>query len=344
MCSKHGHSVATGSRCVGFAAFVVAACLVSGMLWPAAVAAQITLDGSMGGGARPLTGPNYTIDSVVGQTRGGNLFHSFGQFNILTGESATFTNSQATAISNIFSRVTGGNQSVIDGLLRSTIPGAHFYLINPSGVMFGPNASLQVGGAFHVSTANYVRFADGAKFHADLAQNSVLTTAAPIAFGFLGPSTGTIAVNGSSLQVDPGQTLSLVGGNVEVNGAALSAPSGRIQIASTASAGEVSLVSPGGQPQLDVSSFARLGEIRIAAATLDVGGAPNGSVVIRGGRVIVDQSLISADNFADVDGERAAIDASASGYLGTSHGSFPSAQALGAGRRGGTGLGGETGR
>ena len=213
MCSHHRHSIARGLHHVGLVAVV----LGFSTLWPVIAAAQITLDGSMGGGARALTGPNYTIDSVVGQTRSGNLFHSFGKFNILTGESATFTNSQPTSISNVFSRVTGGSQSIIDGALRSTIPGANFYLINPSGVMFGPNASLQVGGAFHVSTADYVRFADGAKFYADLNQGSVLTAAAPAAFGFLGLSTGTISVQNSALQIDPGQTLSLIGGNVEVD-------------------------------------------------------------------------------------------------------------------------------
>src|SRR5262245_16010450 len=87
--------------------------------------AQITLDGSLGP-RRPLSGPNYEISAEMGQLRGRNLFHSFGQFNILTGESATFTG--PASVNNIFSRVTGGSRSVIDGLLQSNIPGASFYL------------------------------------------------------------------------------------------------------------------------------------------------------------------------------------------------------------------------
>src|SRR5574342_755935 len=126
--------------------------------------AQITLDGSLGP-RQALIGPNYAIDSGVGQIRGTNLFHSFGKFHVRTGESATF--SGPPAIQNILSRVTGGERSLIDGLLRSTISGANLYLLNPSGVVFGPNAALDVSGALHVSTADFIRLADGGVFHAN---------------------------------------------------------------------------------------------------------------------------------------------------------------------------------
>ena len=82
------------------------------------VSAQITLDGSVGP-KQALAGPNYTIDSTVGTTRGTNLFHSFGAFNVHTGESATFTNSTPAPINNVLARVTGGEVSQVDGLLRS---------------------------------------------------------------------------------------------------------------------------------------------------------------------------------------------------------------------------------
>jgi filamentous hemagglutinin family protein len=112
--------------------------------------AQLTLNGSLGPGG-PLAGPNYLIGAELGQIRGSNLFHSFGQFNVPTGGSATFAG--PNSIANIVGRVTGGQQSVIDGLLRSEILGANLYLLNPSGVLFGPNASLDVSGSFHVSSA-----------------------------------------------------------------------------------------------------------------------------------------------------------------------------------------------
>src|SRR5215510_159212 len=168
--------------------------------------AQITLDGSLGPRGA-LRGPNYTISDRVGQIRGPNLFHSFGQFDLSNGESATFTG--PNTIANIIGRVTGGSPSSIDGTIRSQMPGANFYLLNPSGVMFGPNASLDVSGSFHVSTADYLRLADGAKFFTHLAQTSVLSVAPPEAFGFLGRTPAPISMQGSTLQVLPGQTLAV---------------------------------------------------------------------------------------------------------------------------------------
>ena len=126
-------------------------------------------------------------------------------------------------MTNILSRVTGGQVSEIDGTLRSTIDGttrsaANLYLLNPSGVLFGPNARLDVGGSFHVSTADYLRLADGSRFFAHLSDTSTLSVAAPEAFGFLRDSPAGIALQGSQLQVPEGATLALVGGHIQISG------------------------------------------------------------------------------------------------------------------------------
>src|SRR6185369_9832959 len=121
------------------------------LAFPLTVTSQVVLDGSFGT-SRPLAGPNYGITSDLGRTVGNNLFHSFSQFNLAAGDTATF--SGPPNIQNILSRVTGGNPSSIDGTIRTTITGANFFLINPSGVMFGPNAAIDVSGSFAVSTAN----------------------------------------------------------------------------------------------------------------------------------------------------------------------------------------------
>jgi filamentous hemagglutinin family protein len=176
--------------------------------------AEVTLDGSLGP-QKALTGPDYQIraedGTVINQT---NLFHSFGTFNIGTNESATF--SGPDSISNILGRVTGGAQSWIDGLIRSTIPDANLFLLNPSGVLFGPNASLDVQGSFHVSTADYLRLGEAGVFYADPTRNSILTVDPPSAFGFLGDNPGVISVQGSNLQVPEGKTLSLIGGDIDI--------------------------------------------------------------------------------------------------------------------------------
>src|SRR5882672_6408021 len=97
-------------------------------------------------------GAAYTITN--GTVRGNNLFHSFTEFNVPSLGSATFDG--PASIQNVLSRVTGTNLSSIDGTIstRAAMPSASFYLINPNGVMFGPNAALDIGGAFHASTAN----------------------------------------------------------------------------------------------------------------------------------------------------------------------------------------------
>jgi len=126
----------------------------------------------------------------------------------------------------VISRVSGPGESRIDGTLRSTIPGADLFLISPSGVVFGEGASLDVPGSFHASTGDYLGFgAEGLeRFYGDPSRPSVLATAPPGAFGFLGDGpTGAISVEGARLAVPDGETLELVGGDVTLTDAQLDA-------------------------------------------------------------------------------------------------------------------------
>src|SRR5436309_233316 len=142
--------------------------------------------------------------SISGGTiRGTNQFHSLGLFNVGTLDVATFNG--PNGIVNILTRVTGGVRSDIDGTIRTTIPGANLFLMNPSGIMFGPNASLDIGatlsppqpGSFFATTANYLRLADGMGFSAipNFAQDALLTSAPVAAFGFLNSSPASITVD-----------------------------------------------------------------------------------------------------------------------------------------------------
>ncbi|MGD9732136.1 MAG: filamentous hemagglutinin N-terminal domain-containing protein [Desulfamplus sp.] len=173
---------------------------------PALLYAEISTDGSFGA-AQNLTGPDYAIPETLGTVKGSNLFHSFDKFSIKTEESATFTGSDS--IKNVISRVTGGEKSEIDGTLSSNIGKADFYFINPSGVVFGENAKVDVPAAFHVSTADELKFKDGASFKASKAEQSTLTQAAPESFGFLGTQSASIEINGSTLSFAPESKVSL---------------------------------------------------------------------------------------------------------------------------------------
>ena len=301
--------------------------------------AQITLDGSLGPRGA-LHGPHYTIADSVGQIRGPNLFHSFGQFNLSQGESVTFTG--PNTIVNILSRVTGRSPSSIDGTIQSQIPGAHLYLLNPSGVMFGPNANLDVSGSFHVSTADYLRLADGARFSAHLSHTSVLSVAPPAAFGFLGPTPAAIAIQGSALHVPEGETLAVIGGDIEITGhvsptpfdhPTLAAPGGRINLASVASAGEVGLDSSGQLPVLQVPTFERLGSLTVRDALLDVSGNGGGTVTIRGGRLLLDRAEVRANTQGNAPGASTGVDISV-GQLTLTGGGRLSSATSGSGKGG----------
>lgn len=305
--------------------------------------AQISMDGSLGP-AGALAGPNYAITADLGQQRGGNLFHSFGQFSIQTGESAVF--SGPNSVSNIIGRVTGGQVSAIDGTLRSTIPNANLYLLNPAGVLFGEHAQIDVSGSFHVSTADTLKLGDGGRFEARTPGNSVLTAAPVAAFGFLGAAPGKITINGGLLRVREGQTISLIGGDIGLRNATLFAPSGRINLAAVGSAGEVIPAAAG----LEMSGFTQLGDLSVhrhpasqrlvvnglALADVDASGRSGGAMFIRGANLRAEGGWLFANTYGDQDGS--GIDLALTEELALSEAGWISAATLGAGNAGAVGI------
>jgi filamentous hemagglutinin family protein len=274
---------------------------------PSVASAQkqnITIDGRFSP-AQTLTGPNYSIGAYLGKQVGGNLFHSFGKFGLATGESATF--SGPATVNNVIGRVTGGARSDIDGKIQSNIAGANLFLINPGGIVFGPNATVNVSGAFHASTADYIKMADGAKFQATHPDGSTLSAAPPAAFGFLTASPPAISVSGSQLNVSPGQTFGLVGGPVSIapsptsiTGARLAAPAGLIHVTSAAGTGEVP-VDPRNISAMTVSKFGAV-EIKggsspsILTASSPSGSHAGGSVFVRSDTLTIDAGILAANN------------------------------------------------
>ncbi|MDJ0703562.1 MAG: CHAT domain-containing protein, partial [Leptolyngbyaceae cyanobacterium MO_188.B28] len=172
-------------------------------------------------------GDQYDITGGVLSEDGANLFHGFGQFGLTAAEVANFM--ADPAIQNILGRVTGGNASIIDGLLRVSGGDANLYLINPAGILFGPNARLDLTGSFTALTATGIGFNDtwlsafGPNDYAALVGN-------PNRFAFAVDQPAAI-FNAGDLAVSPSQMLTLVGGSV-INTGTLTAPGGQITVAS----------------------------------------------------------------------------------------------------------------
>jgi filamentous hemagglutinin family protein len=230
--------------------------------------------------------PNGTTFTIEGGTRaGGNLFHSFQDFSIPTNAEAFFNN--APAINNLITRVTGGQISNIDGLIRAN-GSANLFLLNPNGIIFGPNARLNIGGSFFASSASSLQFADGFEFSATNPQPTpLLTINVPIGLQ-LGANPGNLVVRSQGLQVLPSQTMGLIGGNLLLEGAQVRSPAGRIELWSAVNSG-LSIVSNNGHLAIDSSSrTTQYGDIQLTQqAVLDASGVGGGTIQIQGRRVSI---------------------------------------------------------
>src|SRR5678816_512500 len=151
--------------------------------------------------------PQFDITGGMRPGNGPNLFHSFGDFNVPSGNIANFLNDSGLPTSNILGRVTGGNISNIFGTIQTNGFGnANLFLMNPAGFLFGPNATVNVGGMVSFTSADYLRLADGVRFNAtpNPAADALLSASPVAAFGFLGSNPGAITVQGSHLAVPEG--------------------------------------------------------------------------------------------------------------------------------------------
>ena len=293
--------------------------------------AQISADGTVGtqvnlsesasclGGACTITG---------GTTVGENLFHSFREFSIPPGGAAVFDSGN---VRNIFSRVTGENPSLVDGLISS--PGdANLFLLNPNGLVFGSNAALAIGGSFVGSTADRVLFSNGAEFSAQdpTLAPSLLTVTTPVGLQ-TGDSPGSLVVQGfgnnlffnpetfevvrdfrpPGLATNPGNTLALIGGDILIQGGNLTAPGGHIELGSVGDNATVSLDVFGNNLNFNYGSGNSFQTIQLTqAASVDTSGSGGGSIRAQGDTVLIREgSTFLNDTLGDVSGGSLSIQA-----------------------------------
>ncbi|MEI2577789.1 two-partner secretion domain-containing protein [Scytonema sp. PRP1] len=252
--------------------------------------AQITPDATLSSESSVVT-PNLVIRDLAsdridgGAIRGSNLFHSFQSFSVPTGGTAFFNN--PANVQNILTRVTGGSISNIDGLIRANGT-ANLFLLNPNGIVFGPNASLNIGGSFVTTTADAIGLANGDIFSANPGQPvpSQVLNVNPNALFFNQLAAQAIinrstANNSTGLQVPPGQSLLLVGGNVGLEGGQIISPGSRVELGAVAGQGSVGLSGTASEWRLSFPDSVARADVSLSnSAVIDARGGGGGSMII----------------------------------------------------------------
>ena len=305
--------------------------------------AQIVPDNTLGAESSVVTPdtikgiPSARIDG--GATRGTNLFHSFLEFNVGEGQGAYFSN--PATIENILSRVTGSNLSQILGTL-GVLGDANLFFINPNGIVFGPNARLDVGGSFFASTADSLVFENGFEFSStDPQAPPLLEINIPIGLNFrdnpgdiVNQSVATNNMGESvGLQVQPESTLALVGGDVAIESGRLTALDGQIELGSVAGNNLVSLKPTETGYALGYEGIENFQTIRLSqGAFVNTSGNSGGRIQVQGSNVTLsDESFMFADTEGSGNGGGISLKASQLTLLG---GSLITADVLGSGQGG----------
>lgn len=287
------------------------------------VQGQVVEDETLSTNVETENNRDFTVNE--GNQQGNNLFHSFDEFSIPRNGSVLFNN--ASTIQNIISRVTGSSISEINGLIQSNGT-ANLFLLNPNGIIFGENATLNIGGSFMGTTAESLLFEDGV-FSTNLDnESSLLTVNVPLGLQF-GSNPGKITNRANFSSPNPldatGQeqiklglttasekTFALLGNGIDFDGGAATSPMGNIQLGSVAGNSLVLLESipEGWKINYDnVSQFQDLSFDKLAS--VDTSGTGGGDINVTGKNIkILNGSAITSNTLGNLDGGKIQIEAS----------------------------------
>ncbi|BAY26770.1 hemagglutination activity domain protein [Calothrix sp. NIES-2100] len=304
------------SVCLG----VACAVLAGRMLQPAI--AQVTSDNTTNTQVNSNRN-NFTIFNGI--EKGHNLFHSFRNFSVPTGGSATFDLVNTPNITTIFSRVTGGNVSDINGLIQTLNANnpVSLFLMNPNGIVFRENAKLNIGGSFVGTTASSIKFSDGGEFSAvNSTISPLLIMSVPIGLQ-MGSSASQIQVQGQGndaivptnnlgIVASPGKTIALVGGAIKFTGGVITAPVSRLEVGAVGS-GTVNLTPTPAGWQLGYTEIADFGDIQFTERSslwnpYPVGN-PFGGIQVVGRDITLNQSQIAAATTGTEQGSNITVNA-----------------------------------
>ena len=248
---------------------------------------------------------DVVIPDTCGVRSGANLFHTFSEFNIGVGDTKTFTQTQSGTISTVFARVTGDTRSQIKGTLRSTIPGADFYLFNPNGITFGPASTVDIQGSLTLTTADHLTFTDSKNFSKTTPFNrDSLSAAAVRSFGVLSNAPSSIEISSTDFAMKPGRAFTAIGGDIGIkrgsaadnggnspNRAAIKVPGGPAILTSVAAKGDVAL-----NGQLTATGPRRRGAAGISMdeASIDSSGDQGGGITIRAPKLTLKKAGIAS--------------------------------------------------
>ncbi|HLO85699.1 MAG TPA: CHAT domain-containing protein [Nostocaceae cyanobacterium] len=203
------------------------------------------------------SGNQINITGGTLSSDGANLFHSFQKFGLNQNQIANFLSNPN--IQNILGRVVGGDPSVINGLIQITGGNSNLYLMNPAGIVFGSNASLNVPASFTATTATSIGFGNNLLFNVIGTNDYANLIGNPISLNFNINQPGSI-INAGNLQLTTGENLTLIGGNV-INTGTLTTPQGNITIAAVPGSSLVRISQTGNLLSLEIDPNSATGGI-----------------------------------------------------------------------------------